>query len=258
MESEDNFYATKGSSIDANEKYFFDLQGFLIVEDVLSQEEINLLARGIPRNPEGKIITQSDNMTFSGLLGYQEPLFRTLINHPKIVPYLTYLLAEKNQEVPWENRYYLMDKMGLVLQKGQEGRQLHNWGTPYDAWSGYRVEDGQIFCHLVNVIWTLSDAGEGDGGFTCLPGSHKSKFPLPEGIAEHKWRPGCVVQPPVKAGSAIIFTHALTHGSSGWTADHERIALIYKYAPGHMPLVNPNLKNYAHLLNDEQRQYITP
>ena len=40
-----------------------------------------------------------------------------------------------------------------------------------------------------------------------------------------------------KAGSAVIFTEALTHGTLPWTADHERRALFYRYTPGHMAFV---------------------
>ena len=42
---------------------------------------------------------------------------------------------------------------------------------------------------------------------------------------------------PQQAGSVIIFTEALAHGTLPWTADHERRALFYRYTPGHMAFV---------------------
>ena len=42
---------------------------------------------------------------------------------------------------------------------------------------------------------------------------------------------------PLKAGSAVIFTEALTHGTIPWTAEHERRALFCRYMPGHMAFV---------------------
>ena len=34
------------------------------------------------------------------------------------------------------------------------------------------------------------------------------------------------------AGSLIIFTEALLHGTLPWTAAHERRSMLYKFAPG--------------------------
>ena len=42
---------------------------------------------------------------------------------------------------------------------------------------------------------------------------------------------------PHRAGSAIIFTEALTHGTLPWTAEHERRTVMYRYTPGHMAFV---------------------
>ena len=46
----------------------------------------------------------------------------------------------------------------------------------------------------------------------------------------------CFKHLPMKAGSALIFTEALTHGTLPWTASHERRILLYRYAAG--PFVN--------------------
>ncbi|MBM3280271.1 MAG: hypothetical protein FJY95_19660 [Candidatus Handelsmanbacteria bacterium] len=42
-----------------------------------------------------------------------------------------------------------------------------------------------------------------------------------------------VQQIPCKAGSAIIFTEALRHGTLAWTAPTQRRSLFYKYSPRH-------------------------
>jgi hypothetical protein len=44
---------------------------------------------------------------------------------------------------------------------------------------------------------------------------------------------GCVVHLPIRAGSVLIFTEALTHGTLDWAAPYERRALLYKYSPAH-------------------------
>ena len=81
----------------------------------------------------------------------------------------------------------------------------------------------------------LSHADEGDGGFACIPGSHKSNFvsSLPDDVKNYARVPHYVRQPAVAAGDALIFTEALIHGTMPWSAKHQRRALLFKYSPGH-------------------------
>ena len=68
-------------------------------------------------------------------------------------------------------------------------------------------------------------AGPGAGGFTCVPGSHKSNFlkHMPADVARFEAAtPIGVVQPPMEAGDVLIFTEALIHGTAEWKANHER------------------------------------
>jgi ectoine hydroxylase-related dioxygenase (phytanoyl-CoA dioxygenase family) len=78
----------------------------------------------------------------------------------------------------------------------------------------------------------LTTQGPGEGGFACIPGSHKSNLPTPTDVARLETDLGIVRQPEAKAGSVIIFTEALTHGAMPWKAAHDRRAILYKYAPG--------------------------
>ena len=36
---------------------------------------------------------------------------------------------------------------------------------------------------------------------------------------------------PFKAGSVLIFTESLTHGTLPWKADHERQVVFFRYSP---------------------------
>ena len=88
---------------------------------------------------------------------------------------------------------------------------------------------------LTVVTFFLSHANSGDGGFTCIPGSHKSNFvsSLPSDVRKFERDAHYVFQPEVSAGDALIFNEALIHGTRPWTADQERRALLYKFSPGH-------------------------
>ena len=44
----------------------------------------------------------------------------------------------------------------------------------------------------------------------------------------------CVTIPNAPAGSAILFTEALTHGTAAWNGKHQRRSLLYKYCVSHI------------------------
>jgi ectoine hydroxylase-related dioxygenase (phytanoyl-CoA dioxygenase family) len=91
-----------------------------------------------------------------------------------------------------------------------------------------------IYEGFVVVAWSLADAGPAHGGFWCIPGSHKSNFKLPRQIHEAPAQAPCVVTPEIPAGSVVLFTEAVMHGTAPWRADHERRTLLYKYCVSHM------------------------
>ena len=111
---------------------------------------------------------------------------------------------------------------------------LHNGGTPWEPVSSYNVKDGAIRTGMTVVSYALTDQGGKHGGFCAIPGSHKSNFVTPPTFESLEARGPWLDRLPLKAGSAVIFTEAVSHGTLPWRADHERRSLIYRYAPGYM------------------------
>ncbi len=85
---------------------------------------------------------------------------------------------------------------------------------------------------LFVVAYNLYDVNPGDGGFAAVPGSHKSNFPFPAQWRELEGSQDLpfVTQVTGKAGTAILFTEAMTHGTLPWRGD-ERRTIFYKYSP---------------------------
>ena len=114
---------------------------------------------------------------------------------------------------------------------------------------------------LCVVSYMLADADEGDGGFACIPGSHKSNFTnnIPADVRSYQRQPHYVVQPAVKAGDALFFTEALVHGTIPWSASHQRRSLLYKYSPGHSAWNSnyPRAEDYGEI-SERQRRMLTP
>ena len=99
------------------EKYFFDLNGYLVVEDVLTVDELAKLNESIDQNQE-QIQIRSAEQTLSrgstalvgkqgrgdlgGMLTWPKPWcepFRALLDHERILPYLLDLLQRYQQKL---------------------------------------------------------------------------------------------------------------------------------------------------------------
>lgn len=220
------------------ERYYFDLRGYLVVEDVLSQAEIDacnaaidhfhdqlvILDRGSRSGNSSALTAEEDRGEIWGILGWPAPYrdpFRKLLIHPVIVSRLNALCGKRFRldHGPWL----------ITGRRGSDGHHLHGGGEPFSPTNWYHQQNGQIHCRAVTVSWQLTDVPAGAGGFCCIPGSHKSQEPIPEDLPSLEDDMGLVVQPELKAGSVVFFAENTTHGTLPWKADHERRSVLYKY-----------------------------
>ena len=218
-------------------QYLFDLQGYLVLEDVLTADEVSTLNRlldeqDLPQPGEtfssGEFGMGGSASEVPGFLEWGKPLC-DLLDHPRIMPVLRLILGDG----------FRIDHLyGVQMGRGTDGLQLHGGATPlYSPSEYYLVRDARIYSGLVAVSWNLTDTGPDHGGFLCVPGSHKSNFVIPDQVHKEHVESGCVVVPEVRAGSVVIFTEALTHGTAPWKAHHIRRSLLLKYNPAHQSSV---------------------
>jgi hypothetical protein len=208
----------------SEEKFTFDLEGYLVVKNVLTPQEVaDMNATADEVFPPG-----GDNISYrrDNPVSRWGPAFQALIDHPRIVPYLIELLGPK---VRIDHGYC------IFMTRGGSGGSLHGGETDRSPDHWYRYRDGVMRNGLTVVTYFLTHSNVGDGGFCCVPGSHKSNLVanLPRDVSTFERPAHYVAQPEVEAGDALIFTEALIHGTMPWTADHERRAFLYKYSPGH-------------------------
>lgn len=227
------------------ERYLFDLNGYLVVRQLLSPEEVARLNAAIERHGVTELLDRSNyvHTGFPEMDGNTDPALgpvdvyndlllswgqelRNLVDHPRLLPYLRALLGES---------FRLDHSYGIFMRVGA-GRNtphhLHNGGTPFDPSQYYLVRDGVMYNGLIVASFALSEVGPGDGGFCVIPGSHKSGFRLPPDIATITDATPPVVHVPLQAGDVVLFTEAVTHGAIPWSGKHDRRAVLYKYCPG--------------------------
>ena len=149
------------------EKFQVDLQGYLVIKNVLTDDEVAEMNEIIDRASSERLRGHGERV--SSLWG--EP-FKSLIDHPKILPYLLELLGP---HVRLDHDY------AIFMDEGQQGGRLHGGedgggpgGPEADHW--YKYRDGVMRNGLSVMTYNLMDAPAGAGGFACIPGSHKSNF----------------------------------------------------------------------------------
>ena len=254
-----------------NEKYLFDLTGYLVIKDVLTPEEVVRCNGAIDRHAD-QIKERVGDLSLSdgsaglegttgrgdlhGMLGWEAPWrepFREMLVHRRIVPYLHEILGKG----------YRMDHQpGLItMRKGAEGHLLHGSSGPgFDRHQYYIFRNGQMHCGLTVVSWQLSDVDSGDGGFCLIPGSHKGNLACPKATRRYEENQDFVKQISCRAGDVIIFTEAVTHGTLPWMGDHQRRSILMRFSPGNLAYVPGNRWPAAMLegMTDAQRAVLEP
>jgi hypothetical protein len=232
------------------EEFFaFDLEGYLVLRQVLSPDEVAALsAIAAMKCPAAE--RPAFHREF-GVSAWGGP-YRALIDHPVILPYLLDVVGSK---------FRLDHDFGIFATRDAPGRDLHGGATDENPDHWYRFNDGVIRCGLTVVLFALSAVRAGDGGFCCVPGSHKSNCidSLPRDVRNFTRTPDYVVQPEVEPGDAILFTEALIHGAKPWTAEHDRLAVLFKYSPGHSAWMQNYYDPAAYPgLSEQQRRILSP
>ena len=77
------------------ERYLFDLQGFLEVPDALSAEQLTALNRIMDEKAEQEMGVEDTTCRFMGDLIEWGPAYRDLIDNPRIHSYLEQILGDR-------------------------------------------------------------------------------------------------------------------------------------------------------------------
>lgn len=229
-----------------DEKYLFDLNGYLVIEDVLTPAELALANEALdthgdqilphPESLSGNAAPLGGERARGELRDVMEledpygPLFRHILTHPRLVPYLNEILGKG----------FRVDHMmfALTMDIGTEGFYLHGAaGADFSPSEYYHFKNGRFYCGLTVVAVQLQDVNPGEGGFVVVPGSHKSNFDAPPSLTRYEKYQDNVREVPCRAGSAIIFTEAITHGTLPWKGRKSRRTLLTRYNRGVMAYV---------------------
>lgn len=230
------------------ERFHFDLNGYVVVRGALSAAEVASLNRAVDANVGGaveRVGTElrnteagtplagdgaSGRIDLAGMLGWEQPHctgFRELLAHPNLVGKINDLCG---------TGYRLDHQPFCILQnKGSEGFSLH--GGPvtstgqFNPSLQYVCKRDTVWNSLLAMSVVMADQNDGDGGFVVVRGSHKLNFAVPSSMQHGSAMREHVYQPVTKAGDVVFFSEATVHGAAPWTAEHQRRIALYRFAP---------------------------
>ena len=221
--------------IDEKEFYFWDLNGHLVVRNVMDEAWLaaaneaidacaDIIVKGGDAAHKTKRLAGTALSSLSGLLDLPHPHaepFRRMIANPALVQRLNWMSG---------SGFVVDAARAIIYEKGTSGHGVHSGPYPGSARSIYALQNGRTYCETMNVAWQLRDVNAGDGGFFGIAGSHKTSHPVPEGVRSLEDERGLLRHVEMKAGDLVIFMgSAQIHGAYPWTNDTPRRAVIFNY-----------------------------
>jgi len=234
------------------DEYLFDLQGFVILRGVLTRDEvdagnaaINTIPRSMPRGGWHGWVQREDHPEHRGI-SYQQVselggTFERMIDHPL---YINYVLRFVGGHECFDSHHgpLFIDEHFFTIRGPGEAIPLHAGGHDICKRMAFRYHNGRFQCGQINVLFAFTDIGPGDGATMVIPGSHKSNivhpaFKRPDSQTEWTDASGGgsvegvagAVEVHMKAGDALVFSDATSHGSARRVNAGERRISVYRY-----------------------------
>ena len=259
------------------QRYFFDLTGYLHLEGVVqgealaqaqqaTQRYIDTPPECVPPGFEINLEREHFNWYLHGF-AFDKAL-EALTMHPTTWPIIKELTAGRPRLTGGNIMVDFHGKPFHPLHSGHEGTRAK--GDP-DLQRYHRVVDGKILCNDLVFFFYLTDVEPGDGGLIFLPGSHKAAVPRPRGM----FYPGSytstgynddyfstavppgVVNVNPKAGDVVIISELVAHGALSWRPENrDRRFLTLRYSTQFMGDKDPFPDGVKANLSPETRELI--
>jgi len=250
------------------ERYFFDLNGFLLLKGALSKEEaadINAAIDALlPIQPgewkgyvHGHTYGDDDGVNMQQIYEGGEP-FEKLIDHPSWIEKVKYFVGGADT-FDYNHGPLFIDECFANVRGPGEAIGLHSGGHDGTKRTQFRYYNGRFHCGQINILMALTDIGPGDGNTMVVPASHKAHFPHPDegkhgmhrDVASVDHVEGAV-NVYMEAGDVILFVDALCHGSAERVNAGERRIIVFRYGPSW-----GNFR-FGYQVSDELAERLTP
>lgn len=210
-----NTHTHTNTSLNASERYQFDINGFMVIPGVLDAATTSACVDHLDR-------LRLDPLSLP--IEQRSPLggpCATLIDHPELMRVLTTIIG-KRDKLRCENAWYCYRETGDGEWRPHAGGRSLNPNYQY-----INHGDG-IYAGMTRVVWELNPVREGLGGTSFIAGSHKT--PLTPTEANDQRDSGLWSSYACPAGSLVIFSEAVRHTTTPWAdVEQPRKAMLCAY-----------------------------
>lgn len=259
----------------AMDDYLFDLRGYLHLKNAVDLDHVRAMNRILddfpriqPNEWQGYVhrenVPQSRGICLQQIYEAGEP-FERLIDHPRWTGLLKRYVGGEGS-FDWHHGPLFIDENFACIRGPHEAIGMHSGNAECNKKLQYHYQCGKFMCGQINILISLTDIGPGDGGTMLIPGSHKANFRHPAQL-NLKWgekndMEGAegAIEVHMKAGDALLFVDAITHGAAARKNPGERRMVVYRYGStwgsfrfGYVP--SPEL---LARLNPEARSMVYP
>ena len=208
----------------AEQKYLFDMRGWLLIPNALTEaetEEMRDFALRLQHSPE--TIAEHERSALGGPL-------QKLADHPQVAGFFNEFLAYPR--LSSQTCYgFRMESCHLFYRQLGDGKFSPHNGNGLFRFPGdshfYHCIPGKAHSGLTRTVWELNPVEKGCGTLLAT-GSHKAVYPAPESLQD----PNSPIwdEYTCPAGSLLFFTEALTHSARPWANPNiDRVAIFSCY-----------------------------
>jgi ectoine hydroxylase-related dioxygenase (phytanoyl-CoA dioxygenase family) len=210
------FIKKKYPILNENNKFFFEKNGYLILENVITDkisDDLNLRCRKIAIKEEKlkkSFIYGSGKLQRIYHLINKGKIFQDLVIHPAVLQFCEYAFNRNT----FHNKYFLNSFHCNILRQGAESQKMHIDAAVPEPLPPWIIR--------LNFNFVTQDFTKKNGATLCVPGSHKFlKFPNDQNLKGKKL---VALEAPK---NSLIFWHGhLWHQSGANNSDKDRVALL--------------------------------
>ena len=236
-----------------------DQDGFLVLPDVFTPEEIELLRNEVPtmvaeQRPENPREAGKEKVRNILSLHRRNELYARLVRHPRMLEVACQILGED----------LYPQQVKINLKTGFDGGGFE-WHTDFAT---HHNRDGVPRPLALNFHIHLDDVTEFNGPLMFVPGSHKREIPLKRSVDGEKWELWTVPHEAVTElvrdlgmvsakgprGTLLIFGDNLLHVSAANVSPHSRwiFSVIYN------PCSNQATREVPEMAHERDRRPLQP
>lgn len=221
--------------IDAREFYLWDLCGHVVLKNVMDAAWLDAANQamdvcfdhivGGSATKESNALADTGLPTLKDIFELPKPHcdpFREMAVNPSVILRLNWMMG---------SGFRCRDARAICSAEGWAGHRLHSGADPIKPKNTYVMQNGRVYCDSINVAWQLRDVRLSDGGFMCIPGSHKARYPVPPELLASEETLDMPTHVAVDAGDLVMFLGAAqTHGAFPWKSAVARRAILLGYS----------------------------